>query len=54
VLTDEEVVELRRRADRLFKNTNADFAREMRSTSPRSADVDRFKSTTATGKHAPR
>ena len=25
-LTDEEVAELRRRADRLFKNTNADFA----------------------------
>src|SRR5262245_40951569 len=25
-LTNEEVAELRRRADRLFKNTNADFA----------------------------
>src|SRR6187200_2966335 len=25
-LTDQEVIELRRRADRLFKNTNADFA----------------------------
>jgi hypothetical protein len=25
-LTDDEVAELRRRADRLFKNTNADFA----------------------------
>ena len=25
-LTDDEVAELRRRADRLFRNTNADFA----------------------------
>ena len=48
-LTDDEVAELRRRADRLFKNTNADFAAGDAVFLAALADVDRFKSTTATG-----
>jgi hypothetical protein len=48
-LTDEEVAELRRRADRLFKNTNADFAAGDAVFLAALADIDRFKSTTATG-----
>src|SRR5436190_17701256 len=48
-LTDEEVAELRRRADRLFKNTNADFAAGDAVYLAALADIDRFKSTTATG-----
>jgi hypothetical protein len=48
-LTDDEVAELRRRADRIFKNTNADFAAGDAVFLAALADVDRFKSTTATG-----
>jgi hypothetical protein len=48
-LTDEEVAELRRRADRLFKNTNADFAAGDAVFLAALADIDNFKSTTATG-----
>ncbi len=48
-LTDEEVVELRRRADRLFKNTNADFPAGDAVFLAALADIDRFKSATATG-----
>jgi hypothetical protein len=48
-LTDEEVAELRRRADRLFKNTNADFAAGDAVFLAALADLDRFKSATATG-----
>jgi hypothetical protein len=48
-LTDEEVAELRRRADRLFKNTNADFPAGDAVFLAALADVDRFKSATATG-----
>jgi hypothetical protein len=48
-LTDEEVAELRRRADRLFNNTNADFAGGDAVYLAALADVDRFKSSTATG-----
>jgi hypothetical protein len=48
-LTDEEVVELRRRADRLFKNTNADFPAGDAVFLAALADIDHFKSTTATG-----
>ena len=48
-LTDEEVAELRRRADRLFKNTNADFAGGDAVFLAALADIERFKSTTATG-----
>jgi hypothetical protein len=48
-ITDEEVAELRRRADRLFKNTNADFAGGDAVYLSALADIDRFKSTTATG-----
>src|SRR5947209_1216436 len=48
-LTDEEVAELRRRADRLFKNTNADFAGGDAVYLAALADIDRFKSSTATG-----
>ena len=48
-LTDEEVAELRRRADRLFKNTNADFAAGDAVYLAALADIDRFKSTTSTG-----
>src|SRR5262245_7040296 len=48
-LTDEEVAELRRRADRLFKNTNADFAAGDAVFLAALADLDRFMSATATG-----
>jgi hypothetical protein len=48
-LTDAEVAELRRRADRLFKNTNADFAAGDAVFLAALADIDHFKSTTATG-----
>src|SRR5205823_12635078 len=48
-LNDEEVAELRKRADRLFKNTNADFPAGDAVFLAALADVDRFKSATATG-----
>ena len=48
-LTDEEVAQLRRRADRLFKNTNADFAAGDAVFLAALADIDHFKSATATG-----
>jgi hypothetical protein len=48
-LTDQEVVELRRRADRLFKNTNADFAGGDAVFLSALADIDKSTSTTATG-----
>src|SRR5262245_27050858 len=48
-LTDDEVAELRRRADRLFKNTNADFAAGDAVFLAALADIERFKSATATG-----
>jgi hypothetical protein len=48
-LTDVEVEELRRRADRLFKNTNADFPAGDAVFLAALADVERFKSATATG-----
>jgi len=48
-LTDEEVAELRGRAERLFKNTNADFAGGDAVFLAALANIDRFKSTTATG-----
>src|SRR4029453_965741 len=48
-LTDDEVAELRRRADRLFKNTNADFAAGDAVYLAALADIDRFKSSTSTG-----
>jgi hypothetical protein len=48
-LTDEEVAELRRRADRLFTNTNADFPAGDAVFLAALANVERFTSTTATG-----
>jgi hypothetical protein len=48
-LTDEEVAELRRRADRLFTNTNADFPAGDAVFLAALANIDRFTSTTATG-----
>src|ERR1044072_7414268 len=48
-LTDAEVAELRRRADRLFKNTNADFAGGDAVYLAALAEIDRFTSATATG-----
>jgi hypothetical protein len=48
-LTDEEVTDLRARAERLFKNTNADFAGGDAVFLAALANIDRFKSTTATG-----
>jgi hypothetical protein len=48
-LTDEEVSELRRRADRLFKNTNADFPAGDAVFLAALGDIERFTSTTATG-----
>ena len=48
-LTDEEVAELRRRADRLFMNTNADFAAGDAVFLAALGNVERFTSTTATG-----
>lgn len=49
LLTDAEVAELRRRADRLFKGTNADFAGGDAVFLAALADIDRFKSANATG-----
>jgi hypothetical protein len=48
-LTDSEVAALRQRADRLFKNTNADFAAGDAVFLAALADIDHFKSATATG-----
>jgi hypothetical protein len=48
-LTDEEVAELRRRADRLFRNTNADFPAGDAVFLAALGNVERFTSTTATG-----
>ena len=48
-LTDDEVIELRKRADRLFKNTNADFAAGDAVFLAALADVAQFRSATATG-----
>jgi hypothetical protein len=48
-LTDEEVAELRKRADRLFKNTNADFAGGDAVFLAALADIDHFKSANSTG-----
>jgi hypothetical protein len=48
-LTDAEVAELRKRAERIFKNTNADFAAGDAVFLAALADTDHFKSTTATG-----
>src|SRR3954468_11044156 len=48
-LTDEEVVELRARAERLFRNTNADFAGGDAVFLAALANIDRFTSATATG-----
>jgi len=48
-LTDDEVAALRKRADRLFKNTNADFAGGDAVYLAALADIDHFKSATATG-----
>src|SRR5262245_48709043 len=46
-LTDQEVAELRSRAERLFKNTNADFAGGDAVFLAALANIDHFKSTTA-------
>jgi hypothetical protein len=48
-LTDEEVAELRRRADRLFKNTNADFAGGDAVFLAALADIERFTNPNSTG-----
>jgi hypothetical protein len=48
-LTDDEVIELRTRADRLFKNTNADFAAGDAVFLAALANVDHFKSANSTG-----
>src|SRR5262245_42733870 len=48
-LTDDEVAELRRRADRLFKGTNADFAAGDAVFLAALANIDHFKSATSTG-----
>jgi hypothetical protein len=48
-LTDEEVARLRERADRLFKDTNFDFAAGDAVFLAALADADNFKSATATG-----
>ena len=48
-LTDDEVAELRKRADRLFKNTNADFAAGDAVFLAALANIDHFKSANATG-----
>jgi hypothetical protein len=48
-LTDEEVADLRRRADRLFKGTNADFAGGDAVFLSALADIDHFKSPNSTG-----
>jgi len=49
LLTDDEVTALRKRADRLFKNSNADFAAGDAVYLAALADIDHFKSATATG-----
>jgi hypothetical protein len=49
LLTDAEVADLRRRAERLFKNTDADFAGGDAVFLAALADIDHFKSATATG-----
>jgi hypothetical protein len=48
-LTDDEVAELRRRAERLFNNTNADFPAGDAVFLAALANIERFTSTTATG-----
>jgi len=48
-LTDEEVAELRRRADRLFKGTNADFAGGDAVYLSALADIEKFTSANSTG-----
>ena len=48
-LTNQEVAELRQRADRLFKGTNADFAAGDAVFLAALADIDHFTSATATG-----
>src|SRR5438094_7450129 len=48
-LTDDEVIELRKRADRLFKNTNADFAGAEAAFLAPLANADHLKSGPATG-----
>src|SRR3954451_16531292 len=48
-LTDGEVAELRRRADRLFRNSNADFAAGDAVFLAALANIDRFTSATSTG-----
>jgi len=48
-LTDEEVADLRKRADRLFKGTNADFAGGDAVFLSALADIDHFKSPNSTG-----
>jgi len=48
-LSDEEVAELKARAERLFKGTNADFAGGDAVFLAALANIDRFKSATATG-----
>jgi hypothetical protein len=48
-LTDQEVAELRKRADRLFKNANTDFAAGDAVYLAALADIDHFKSSTSTG-----
>jgi hypothetical protein len=48
-LTDAEVAELQRRADRLFKNGNSDFANGDNVFLAALANPDKFKSPTATG-----
>src|SRR2546427_12557238 len=49
LLTDDEVADFRKRADRLFKNTNADFAGGDAVYLAALDDIDHFKSATATG-----
>src|SRR5262245_61625677 len=48
-LTDEEIAELRKRADRLFQDPTADFAAGDAVFLAALANIDHFKSTTATG-----
>ena len=48
-LTDAEVAELRQRAERLFNNTNADFAAGDAVFLAALGNIDHFTSTTATG-----
>src|SRR5215467_5056927 len=51
-LTDDEVAELRRRADRIFKGTNADFPAGDAVFLAALANVERFTSPTSTGSTA--